>query len=401
MTSPAPPARENTDGLAQYLRTETFGGVVLLIAAAVALIWINSPWGESYVTLRDTHIGIDWAHLDLTVGHWAQEGLLAVFFFVAGVELKRELVIGELSDVKQAILPVLAAAGGVITPAIICLSIGWGTDGIDKAWAIPVATDIAFALGVLALVGSRVPSGARIFLLALAVVDDLIAIVIIAVVFSASFNLIAGAVAIAALGCFAFAQHRRITTPFLYVPLALVIWVAVLNSGIHATIAGVAMGLLMRVRSDPGEKSSPAIRMEHLIQPYSAALCVPLFALFACGVPLSVDVIGDLFTDRLNLGIMVGLLVGKVVGIFGVSWLTIKIGIARRPDELKLPDLLAVSVLGGIGFTVSLLIAELALPEHAAETAKAAVLLTSMVAAIVGSALLLMRSRPAEPDPSD
>ncbi len=377
----------------RYLRTETFGGMVLLAAAALALIWANSPWSGGYLSVRDAHVGTDFLDLDLSVGHWAQEGLLAIFFFVAGLELKREIVLGELSEMKQAILPIAAAVGGVLVPIAICVAIGWGTAGIDQAWAIPAATDIAFALGVLALVGSRVPSSARVFLLALAVVDDLIAIAIIAVVFSESLDLRALAIGAAAMAVYWWCQHRRVTTRVIYIPLAIVTWVAVYNAGIHATIAGVALGLLTRVRADPGEECAPGARLEHRLQPISAAVCVPLFAFFAAGVPVNGSIVGSLFSDRIAIGIMVGLVVGKTIGIFGTSWLMIRLRIARKPDGFFTRDLLAVAILGGIGFTVSLLIADLALPPAEAELAKAAVLISSMIASLLGAAALIRRGR--------
>ncbi|MEH3157306.1 MAG: Na+/H+ antiporter NhaA [Gordonia paraffinivorans] len=386
---------------ARYLRTETFGGVVLLVAAAIALLWANSPWSGSYVSLRDAHVGTSFLGLDLTVGHWAQEAVLAVFFFVAGLELKREIAVGELSSPRQAALPIIAAVGGVVVPIGIFLAIAHGTPGADRAWAIPAATDIAFALGVLALVGSRIPTGARVFLLALAVVDDLIAIAVIAVVFTESIDWWAMVVAIASCIAYALAQRARIRSSLLYVPLAVITWIAMYQAGIHATIAGVALGLLTRVRADPGEECAPAGRLEHRIQPISAAVCVPLFALFAAGVPLSAGALGDLTTDRIAIGVAVGLVVGKTIGIFGVSFVAIRMRWVDRPDGLSLRDLLAVSVLGGIGFTVSLLIAELALPPGEADAAKAAVLLGSMAASLLGAAALIRRGRVhAAADPS-
>jgi NhaA family Na+:H+ antiporter len=383
--------------LSRYLRTETVGGSILLIAAALALIWVNSPFGESYIALRDFQIGPSALHLDLSLGTWAQDGLLAVFFFVAGLELKRELVVGELADRKAAMLPIIAACGGVLVPAIIAASIGFGTPGMDKGWAIPVATDIAFALGVLALTGSKIPASARVFLLSLAVVDDLLAIILIAVLFTGSLAMLWLLTAAAALAAYAYAQHKRITTPFLYVPLALLTWYAMHEAGIHATLAGVALGLLTRVRRDPDEEYAPGSRLEHRIQPYSAGFCVPVFALFASGVPINAAVLGDIFTDPVGQSVVVGLLVGKTVGIFGISLLAIKLGIATKPKTLELRDMFALSVLGGIGFTVSLLVADLALDGvgdgSEAEIAKAAVLVTSLVASLIGSALLWRRGR--------
>ncbi|MFC4124256.1 Na+/H+ antiporter NhaA [Nocardia rhizosphaerae] len=382
--------------LTRYLRTETVGGSLLLIAAAVALIWVNSPWGASYQTMVDTHLSIDALHLDLSLADWTKDGLLAIFFFVAGLELKRELVVGELADPKRAALPIIAALGGVVTPALIALTVGWGVPGMDSGWAIPVATDIAFALAVLAMTGSRIPASARVFLLSLAVVDDLLAIVLIAVLFTASLSMMWLAAALACCAAWALGQKLRLHTPLLYIPIALVCWYALHEAGIHPTLAGVALGLLTRVRKDPGEHEAPATHLEHVVQPISAGFCVPLFALFASGVPLDGDVFGQLFTDRLSLAIILGLLVGKTVGIFGISWVAIRLGWAKRPAGLEYRDMFALSVLGAIGFTVSLLVAELALAdegEAVIDLAKAAVLVTSMAASLVGSALLLRRGR--------
>ncbi|MCP2292885.1 Na+/H+ antiporter NhaA [Nocardia amikacinitolerans] len=383
--------------LARYLRTETVGGALLLVAAAVALLWANSPWSDSYVTMTETVLPIEPLHLELTLADWAKDGLLAIFFFVAGLELKRELVVGELADRKRAALPIIAAIGGVVTPALIAATVGFGVEGMDRAWAIPVATDIAFALAVLAMTGSRIPAGARVFLLSLAVVDDLLAIILIAVLFTTTLALLWLLAAAACFAAWALAQHRRITSPVVYVPLALVSWYALHEAGIHPTLAGVALGLLTRVRTDPDEEEAPATRWEHRFQPISAGLCVPLFALFASGVPLNSKVFGELFTDRLSLAIILGLLLGKTIGIFGISWMAIRFGIAKKPANLEYRDMFALSVLGAIGFTVSLLVAELALSDvgdgSAVDLAKAAVLVTSMAASLAGSALLLRRGR--------
>ncbi|GAA1092940.1 Na+/H+ antiporter NhaA [Tsukamurella spumae] len=396
----APPRFTASRALIRFLRTETVGGTALLVAAAIALVWANSPWSGGYAHLSEIHLGSDdWSlfgqslHLRLSLADWAKDGLLAIFFFVAGLELKRELVVGELSTLRGAALPVLCAVGGVVVPAVIAFTVAHDDPHIGTAWAIPIATDIAFALGILSLIGSRLPSGARVFLLGLAVVDDLIAIVVIAVLFAGELR--AGWLAVAAGGCalYWFAQHRRISTPLLYVPIAIVVWVAVLQSGVHATIAGVALGLLTRVRPDPGELSSPAERLEHRIQPVSALICVPIFAFFASGVAVNGGVFRDLFTDELALGIMIGLFVGKIIGISGAAALAVRLRLAERPEGLAGRDILALSVLGAIGFTVSLLVAELALPADEADLAKAAVLLTSVAASVIGSLLLLRRGR--------
>lgn len=386
-----------TAPLGRFLRTETVGGSLLLIAAAIALIWVNSPFGDSYLALRDFEIGPEFLHLHLSVGDWAKDGLLAVFFFVAGLELKRELVTGELADRRKAILPVIAACGGVILPAVIAAVVGWGAPGMDRGWAIPVATDIAFALGVLALTGSRIPTSARVFLLSLAVVDDLIGIALIAILFTSGLAVAWLLATVAAAAAYWFAQQKRITTPWLYVPLALFTWYAMHNAGIHATVAGVLLGLFTRVRTDPGEDYAPAERLVHHIQPWSAGLCVPLFALFASGVPIGAEMLGQVFTDPVGQSVVLGLLLGKTVGIFGATWISIRLGLATRPTGLMWGDVLALAVIGGIGFTVSLLIAELSLGDihggEPAEIAKAAVLVTSLIASVLGSALLLRRGR--------
>ena len=370
---------------ARYLRTETVGGMVLLGATAIALIWANSPWAPAYVALRDLRVG------PLSVDGWAKDGLLAIFFFVAGLELKRELVVGELADFKAAILPVIAAVGGMIVPALVALSIGWGQPGIEKAWAIPVATDIAFALGVLALTASGLPSSLRVFLLSLAVVDDLGAIVVIAILFTTKFNLFAAGAVVLLLALYWFLQHKRITSPLLYVPIALATWWFMHESGIHATIAGVALALLTRVKRDPYEQVAPAVRLEHRLQPWSAGVAVPVFALFAAGVPIGAEAFGKLVDDKIAIGVIVGLVVGKVIGIVGSSALAVWFKAAVWPSGAGPRDIVAVATLGGVGFTVSLLIAELSLDD--AETAKAAVLIASMIASLLAAVLLIRRSR--------
>lgn len=391
------PAVPKASAFGRYLRTETAGGLFLLAAAALALVCANTPLYDAYLNLRDFNLGPASLNLDLTVGTWAQDALLAVFFFIAGIELKRELVLGELADRRKAALPIVAAFGGVVIPAVFALAIGWGTPGIDQAWAIPVATDIAFALGVLALTAKRIPASARVFLLSLAVVDDLVAIAVIAIVFTATIAMVWLAGAVACLILYAVAQRRRITTPFFYVPLVIMTWVFMYQSGVHATVAGVAIGLLTRVISDRGEEESPATRLVERIQPWSAGVCVPLFAFFAAGVHVNGALLQNITTDRIAIGIIVGLIVGKTVGIFGTSWLAIKTGIATRPRGLENGDMFALAVLGGIGFTVSLLVAELSLAGvdggEAVETAKAAVLIASIIAAVIGSFLISRRGK--------
>jgi NhaA family Na+:H+ antiporter len=378
---------------ARYLRTETTGGLVLLAATAIALIWVNSPLGDSYRDLRDARVGPESLHLNLTIGDWAKDGLLALFFFVVGLELKRELVIGELSKIKAALLPVIAALGGMVVPAALAFTIAAGDPRAGQIWAIPVATDIAFALGVLALTARHMPSSARVFLLSLAVVDDLGAIALIATLFTSAFDVVAFVAALALLALYWWLQRKRVTSAWLYVPIAVAVWVAVHTSGVHATIAGVALGLLTRVRKDPYERESPALRLEHRLQPWSAAVAVPVFALFAAGVPVGADALGAVFTERVGIAIMIGLVVGKLVGIVGFSLVAVRFKLAAMPTGLSWRDVSAVAMLGGVGFTVSLLIADLSLAPADAELAKAAVLIASAVASLLAAALLVRRSK--------
>jgi len=380
---------------ARYLRTETVGGIVLLGAAAVALVWANSPWSGTYRALRDTVVGPAALNLDLTLAQWATDGLLAVFFYVVGLELKRELDIGELSSWRQAMLPLAAALGGMVVPAGVALLVGGGAPGMDQAWAIPVATDIAFALGVLALAGSALPVTARVFLLGLAVVDDLGAIAVIAVLFSSGLDLVALGGAALAAGLYWWLQRRRVRAWWIYVPLGLLTWGLVHEAGIHATIAGVVLGLLTRVRADDGEDLAPGLRLEHRLQPWTAGVCVPVFALFAAGVPIGGDALRAVFSEPVPLAVMAGLLVGKFVGILGASWLAIVLTPACRPRGLGWWDMAAVSMLGGVGFTVSLLITELALADQPAalESAKAGVLIASAAASLLAAGMLVRRGR--------
>ena len=270
--------------VAEALRAETVGGVLLLTAAIAALIWANTPLGDSYEAVRDFHLGLAALGLDLSVQHWAADGLLAIFFFVAGVELKRELVAGELRDPRAAALPVIAALSGMVAPAIVYLLVNVLGDGSTEGWAVPTATDIAFALAVLAVIGTSLPSALRAFLLTLAVVDDLFAILIIAVFFTSDLNFAALGGAVAGLALFWLLLRKGVRGWYVYVPLALVIWGLMYNSGVHATIAGVAMGLMLRCTRREGEEHSPGERIEHLVRPLSAGLAVPLFALFSAGV---------------------------------------------------------------------------------------------------------------------
>ncbi|MFC9548941.1 Na+/H+ antiporter NhaA [Streptomyces sp. NPDC056956] len=377
------------------LRTETVGGVLLLLAAVAALVWANIPaLGDSYTSVSDSHFGPEALGLNLSVAHWAADGMLAIFFFVAGVELKRELVAGDLRDPKAAALPVVAALCGMAVPAIVYTITSSAGGGSLAGWAVPTATDIAFALAVLAVIGTSLPSALRAFLLTLAVVDDLFAILIIAVFFTESLNFAALGGAALGLGLFWFLLRKGVRGWYVYVPLALVIWGLMYNSGIHATIAGVAMGLMLRCHRREGEETSPGERVEHLIRPLSAGLAVPLFALFSAGVAVSGGALADVFTTPETLGVVLGLVVGKTIGIFGGTWLTARFTRASLSDELAWADVFAVASLAGIGFTVSLLIGELAFDGDASltDSTKAAVLTGSLIATVLATVLLKLRN---------
>ncbi|MFD7285087.1 Na+/H+ antiporter NhaA [Streptomyces sp. NPDC059863] len=381
--------------LAEALRTETVGGVLLLVAAIAALLWANTPLSHSYEAVSDFHFGPATLGLDLSIQHWAADGLLAIFFFVAGIELKRELVAGELRDPKAAALPVIAALCGMIVPALVYVLVNTTGGGSLSGWAVPVATDIAFALAVLAVIGTSLPSALRAFLLTLAVVDDLFAILIIAVFFTSDLNFAALGGAVAGLVVFWILLRKGVRGWYVYIPLALVIWGLMYNSGVHATIAGVAMGLMLRCTRNEGEKHSPGEHIEHLVRPVSAGLAVPLFALFSAGVSVSGHALGEVFTQPETLGVVLGLVVGKAVGIFGGTWLAARFTRAELNEDLAWPDVFALASLAGIGFTVSLLIGELAFSTDPALTdeVKAAVLTGSVIAAVFSGVLLKLRVR--------
>ncbi|AWN30667.1 Na+/H+ antiporter NhaA [Streptomyces sp. NEAU-S7GS2] len=379
--------------VARALRTETVGGLVLLAAAVVALVWANTPFSGAYEQIRDFHFGIPALGLDLSVEHWTADGLLAVFFLVAGIELKRELVVGELRTPATAVLPVVAAVCGMAVPAALYLATTTFGSGRAQGWAVPMATDIAFALAVLAVLSTHLPSALRAFLLTLAVVDDLGAILVVAVFFTADINPLALGGALAGLVVFYLLQRHRVRGWWWYVPLGLAVWALTYNGGVHATVAGVAMGLILRTTRDRGEKASPGERTEHLLRPVSAGVAVPLFALFAAGVSVSAASLGEVFTRPEPLGVVLGLVVGKTVGIFVGTYLAARFTRARLNPDLAWADVFALAVLAGIGFTVALLIGELAFPDPAdAEHIKAAVLLGSLIAAVVAALLVKRRN---------
>lgn len=382
--------------LLHALRQETVGGILLLGAAVVALVWANSPWRDSYYALASTTVGPEALHLNLPLSVWAADGLLALFFFVAGLELKHELVLGSLSRPAKAVVPVVAALCGMAVPALVYVGAvhALGDPDATGGWGIPMATDIAFALAVLAIAGRQLPVALRAFLLTLAVVDDLGAIIVIAVFYNHGFSPIPFVVSIVGMALWWWLQRRRVRTWWVYVALGLVVWGLVHASGVHATVAGVVLGLLTRVRPDEGEDEAPADRYEHAIRPLSAGVCVPLFAFFSAGVTF-VGLGGDAITQPVALAVILGLVVGKPLGVFGGAWTVARFTRASLSSSLRWADVLAVGILAGIGFTVSLLIDELAFEGDPLRTsaAKIGVLLASVLAALLATVALRLRAR--------
>ena len=381
--------------VSRLLRSEVVGGVLLIIAAAAGFLAANSPFSQWYLELRDLHVGPASLGLNLSVGHWASDGLLAIFFFMVGLELKREFVTGALRRVSTAMVPVAAAFGGVAVPALIYAGINAGGSA-TSGWAIPTATDIAFAVAILGLIAPRIPPALRMFLLTLAVVDDLIAITIIAVFFTEKIQflpLLAAVIPIALYAVLArtwsawFAKSWWAPWAIL-LPLGMVAWALFLASGIHATIAGVVLAFVIPVQGKGGTQLAEVF--EHRFRPLSSAIAIPIFAFFAAGV-----VVGGTTGfpwDPIALGVLLGLVIGKPVGIAVTTWLVTRFTRAELDSAVRWRELIGVSALAGIGFTVSLLIAELSLPNPAdADTARLAVMVASLLAIVVASAFLVRR----------
>lgn len=395
----ARPTWTETQFVAAALRTETVGGTLLLVAALAALVWENTPAFGGYEALRDWTVGPSQLHLSLSLAQWSSDGLLALFFFVAGLELKRELVVGELRTPAKAAVPVTAALCGVVVPALTYAAtvVVGGGGGALRGWAIPSATDIAFALAVLAVIGTHLPSALRSFLLTLAVVDDLVAITIIAVFYTSSLHPAFLLAAVAPLGVFAWLTQRRMTRWWLLLPLAFLAWGLVHASGVHATVAGIVLGLVVPVgpHGVDTRDDDVAHRFEHLLRPLSAGLAVPVFAFFAAGVRVVGGGLGQSLSDTAAWGIVLGLVAGKFVGVLGGTWAVARFTHAELDDDLAWWDIAGLSLLAGMGFTVSLLVAELAFGAGSPhdDHAKVAVLLASALAAAL--AALVLRTRNA------
>ncbi|WP_104161055.1 Na+/H+ antiporter NhaA [Arthrobacter sp. ZGTC212] len=395
--------------IGEILRKETVGGMLLVAAALIAIVWANSPLSDSYFALRDFEIGYEPWHLQLSLGAWAADGLLAVFFFLVGLELKREFVAGDLRNISKAIVPVAAAVGGVVVPAAIYAAINWGHPESLNGWAIPTATDIAFAVAVLAIIGSHLPSALRIFLLTLAVVDDLLAITIIAVFYTEDLEITPLLLAVAGLALYTFLaqKYRRFfglkasAAWFILLPIGVVVWALVHASGIHATVAGVLLGFavpVIRSQASGGPEAGPGLSeiFEHRFRPLSAGFAVPVFAFFSAGVAVGGwDGFMSSLTDPISLGIIAGLVLGKPIGILGTTWLLTKLTRAKLDASFNWVDLFGVAVLAGIGFTVSLLVADLSFGHGTIpnDHAKVGILAASIVAALLASLVLTPRNR--------
>ncbi len=410
-------------GLQRFLRTEAAGGVALVLATVVALAWANSAWGDRYESFWHTAVDLRTGNLGFSedLRHLVNEGLMALFFFVVGLEIKRELVTGELRAWRTAALPAIAAVGGMVVPALVYLAVNAGGPG-SRGWGIPMATDIAFAIGVVALLGSRVPSSLKLFLLTLAIVDDIGAIVVIAAFYSGGVSFQALLVAAALVVVMAGLRAAGVVWLPAYVVLGVGVWLAFYESGVHATIAGALLGLLAPARPlapavvarewaadlsdepDPAElktmadlaKSTVSVaeRLEHLLHPLTSFAIIPLFALANAGIELRGDALDGPGGSRIALGVVAGLVVGKLVGVSLAAWLAVRLGIGAIPEGVRWAQLVGVAAMAGIGFTVSLFVAGLAFPTaEAADAAKLGVLIASGLASALGVSLLLAASR--------
>jgi NhaA family Na+:H+ antiporter len=416
-----------------FIHTQALGGIVLMAAAVAAIVWANSPWDDSYVNLWETTVSIDVNifSIDEDLRHWINDGLMVVFFFVVALEIKRELVLGELSEPRRAALPVTAALGGMIVPAAIYFAFNATGDG-QRGWGIPMATDMAFALGVLALLGRRIPVELRIFLLAIAIVDDIAAILVIAVFYTDALSLQALGIAVLLLGVIVAMSRIGVLSMNPYFLVGALIWVAVLKSGVHATIAGVVLGLLapaspqftkqtfaessqrlserIRAAEEQGDEETaeavlgqmeelvlgteaPLERLERLLQPWTSYVVVPLFALANAGIVLSGDAIRDAVSSPVTQGVMLGLLVGKPVGIVSFSWLAVRFGICSLPKGTTWAQMAGLGLVAGIGFTVSVFITGLAFTDaDLVSDAKIGILSASVLAGLAGYAWLRLAS---------
>jgi NhaA family Na+:H+ antiporter len=425
----------------EFIHRQTTSGILLMLCAVIALFIANSPWATAYHHILETKFTIgagQWV-LSMSLHHWINDGLMALFFFVVGLELKRELLVGELSNLKAAMLPIIAALGGMVLPALIYMGFNPSGHTFD-GWGIPMATDIAFALGVMALLGKRVPTALLGFLVALAIVDDLGAVLVIAIFYTEQLNFMALAIAAVIIALLASLNLGGIRKPLPYVLLGVLLWLAVLKSGVHATLAGIILAFIIPIRpkynperflkradellKDIGESyraepniiknykmrarvralengvhnvQAPAQILEHNMHIPTAYLIIPIFALANAGVPIEWSELGITVTHPVSLGVIAGLVLGKMLGISGFVWLAIKMGLGSLPASLNMKHIIGASLLGGIGFTMSIFIAELGFA-HSPEDllmAKTGILLASIIAGVAGYVWLYMNTSAA------
>ncbi|KGK19128.1 Na+/H+ antiporter NhaA [Vibrio navarrensis] len=371
------------DAIRDFFKMESAGGILLVIAAAIAMVIANTSLNDIYQSVLHSYV------FGMSVSHWINDGLMAIFFLLIGLEVKRELLEGALKSKETAIFPAIAAVGGMLAPALVYVLFNSGDPQAVQGWAIPAATDIAFALGIMALLGKRVPVSLKVFLLALAIIDDLGVVVIIALFYSGDLSTLALTIGFIMTGVLFLLNAKEVTKLTWYIVVGIILWAAVLKSGVHATLAGVVIGFAIPLNGKKGEHS-PLKHMEHALHPYVAFAILPLFAFANAGISLEgVSVSG--LTSMLPLGIALGLLIGKPLGIFSFSWVAVKTGVARLPEGITFRHIFAVSVLCGIGFTMSIFISSLAFggvsPEYDTY-ARLGILMGSTTAAVLGYCLL-------------
>lgn len=376
----------------EFFKHESTSGIVLMICAIIAIIAANSPIASIYNNILHSYVTIGYGKysLSMSVLHWINDGLMAVFFFVIGMEIKREVLVGELKDIKKTILPVAAAFSGMIIPALIYIVFNYNQETI-AGWGTPMATDIAFALGILSLVGrKKAPKGLAVFLTALAIVDDLGAILVIAIFYTNQISWIALIIALAILIILILANKFKVNSVPVFLTLGLIMWVSFLKSGIHATFAGVLLGMTIPSGRDIRTfKKSMLYKLEHLLEPWSAFLIMPIFALANSGVTIQINSFTELFLNPVSLGIFLGLFLGKQLGIFITSYLLVKFQISKLPSKVTFKHLYGASLLSGIGFTMSLFIASLSFTEGPLlSTAKISIISASVVSALAGFLVL-------------
>ena len=375
----------------KFFKLEEAGGILLIACTIVALVWANSPWAASYAALwgQELGFGIGSFELKKSLLHWINDGLMALFFFFVGLEIKREILIGELSSLRKAALPIAAAVGGMIVPALIYSAMNVGGTGA-RGWGIPMATDIAFALGILGLLGKRIPLGLTVFLAALAIADDVGAVVVIAVFYVAQMAWMPLVVAGGVVVLLMLANRLGVRNAFIYLLLGIVVWLCVLQSGVHASIAGVIVAMTIPARKRAGQIETPLGRMEHALYPWVSFVIIPLFALANAGIVVGAGV-SEALQSPVTLGVILGLALGKPIGITLFAWMVVKLRVASLPDAVSWRHLHGAAWLGGIGFTMSIFITTLAFTDGILVLeAKVGVLVASVVSGVIG--WLILRS---------